>query len=101
MDHCFGFYDKLGKPGACKEKYTLFADIGEDASEGDRGVYTTMLLDVFQPKKKLIFLFDYGDDWRFDVTCKSIEERTSNFRKPKILNPNGTPPIQYPDMDDE
>lgn len=100
MDHCFGFYDKLGRRGVTKEEYTLFADIGEEANPGDPGVQTTALLDVFHPGKKLIFLFDYGDDWRFDVTCKSIEETTSKFRKPKILNPQGTPPEQYPDYEE-
>jgi hypothetical protein len=101
MDHCFGFYDKLGRPGETKEEYTLFADIGEEANPGDRGVRTTRLPDVFHPGKKLIFLFDYGDDWRFDVTCKSIEETKSKFRKPKILNPHGTPPVQYEEPDDD
>lgn len=100
-DHCFGFYDKLGRKGVAKEEYTLFADIGEESNPGDPGVKTTALLDVFHPGKKLIFLFDYGDDWHFDVTCKSIEVTTSKFRKPKILNPKGKPPSQYEDFDDE
>lgn len=95
LDHCFGFYDKLGRPGASKEEYTLFADIGEESNPGDPGVQTTALVDVFRPGKKLIFLFDYGHDWRFDVTCKSIEETSSRFRKPKVLEKQGTPPIQY------
>ncbi len=99
MDHCFGFYDKLGRRGVAKEEYTLFADIGEESNPGDPGVQTTALPDVFHPGKKLIFLFDYGDDWRFGVTCKSIEETKSKFRKPKILEPKGVPPEQYPDCD--
>jgi Plasmid pRiA4b ORF-3-like protein len=94
-DHCFGFYDKLGSQGETQEEYTLFSDIGEESNPGDPGVQTTALLDVFQPGKKLIFLFDYGDDWRFDVTCKSIDETTSKFRKPKIVNPKGKLPSQY------
>ncbi len=101
LDHCFGFYDKIDRRGVTKEEYTLFADIGEESNPGDLGVQTTALLDVFHPGKKLIFLFDYGDDWRFDVTCKTIEETTSKFRKPKILNPKGKPPIQYDYSDDD
>lgn len=100
IDHCFGFYDKLGGRGVTKEEYTLFADIGEESNPGDRGVQTTALLDVFSPGKKLIFLFDYGADWRFGVICKSIEKTTSKFRKPKILHPTGKPPIQYGDPEE-
>ena len=99
-DHCYGFYNNLKNPYRSTEEYTLFADIGEDAKEGDTGVCSTDLIHVFQPKKKLLFHFDYGDDWHFIVTCLKIEETKSNFRKPKILDPKGTPPVQYPDYDE-
>lgn len=52
----------------------------------------------------MLFLFDYGFDYGFDwrslVTCVTIEDTKSMFRRPKILNPTGTPPEQYPDCDD-
>lgn len=101
LDHCFGFYDKIGRRGVSNEEYTVFADIGAEANPEDPGVQTTELIDVFHPGKKLIFLFDYGDDWRFGVTCQSIEETTRPFRKPKILNRKGKPPVQYEYPDDE
>jgi len=99
-DHCYGFYDNLKNPYKSNEEYTLFADIGEEAKESDTGVGSTGLEGVFKPKKKLLFLFDYGDDWHFIVTCVKIEETTSKARKPKILDPRGTPPEQYPESDD-
>ncbi len=100
MDHCFGFYSNLKKVSPSEEEYTLFADIGEEVSAHDKGVKTTLLTDVFKPKKQMLFLFDYGDDWRFFVTCETIEDTKSMFRRPKIFNPIGNPPEQYPDIDE-
>jgi len=101
LDHCYGFYDNLKRVTPSKEEYTLFADIGEEVNDGDKGVRTTLITAVFKPNKKMLFLFDYGDDWRFIVTCVKIEETKSMFRKPKILDAKGTPPEQYPDYDEE
>jgi hypothetical protein len=100
MDHCYGFYSNLKRVTPSEEEYTLFADIGEEASAHDKGVRTTLLTDVFQPKKQMLFLFDYGDDWRFLITCEKIEETKSMFRRPKILNSIGTHPVQYPDYEE-
>ncbi|MCW1923054.1 plasmid pRiA4b ORF-3 family protein [Luteolibacter arcticus] len=100
MDHCFGFYDNLKNTHRSKEEYTLFADIGEEAKDGDSGVKTTLVDAVFRPKKKMLFLFDYGDDWMFLVTCTGEAEGRA-FKRPKLLATSGTPPVQYPDWDEE
>lgn len=100
MDHCFGFYSNLKRVRPSDEEYTLFADIGEEVSAHDKGVRTTLLTDVFKPKKQMLFFFDYGADWRFLVTCETIEDTKSMFRRPKILSPTGMPPEQYPDCDE-
>ena len=100
MDHCFGFYDNLKRITPSKEEYTLFADVGEEASEHDTGVEQTLVATVFTPRKKMIFLFDYGDDWRFLVTCLG-EEARRGFKCPKVLSNIGTPPVQYPPYEDD
>ncbi|MFV0338254.1 MAG: hypothetical protein ACK5LK_08450 [Chthoniobacterales bacterium] len=48
----------------------------------------------------MIFLFDYGDDWMFLVTCTK-EEETRAFRKPKVLSKKGQAPEQYPDYEED
>jgi hypothetical protein len=101
MDHFFGFYSNLKNVTPSEEEYTLFADIGEEVEPHDKGVRTTCLMDVFIPKKKMLFLFDYGDEWRFIVTCESIEPTKSMFRVPRFFDKKGIPPVQYPDYDDE
>lgn len=99
FDHAFGFYDNLKNPYRSKMEYTLFADLGQDAKEDDPGVQDTPVGGVFKPRKKMIFLFDYGDDWMFLVNCtEELEMRT--FKRPKILATSGEAPEQYPDYDD-
>lgn len=73
---------------------------GEDAKEGDKGVVKTKIGAVFKPGKKMLFLFDYGDDWMFPVTCTG-EGEASVFKRAKILATTGKPPVQYPDTEEE
>lgn len=100
MDHAFGFYNNLRNPYRSTEEYTLFSDIGEDAKEGNTGVQSTRIDSVFTPKKTMIFLFDYGDDWWFLLTCTGETEGRA-FKRPKLLSSTGKPPVQYPDWEDE
>ena len=99
-DHAYGFYDNLKKPYQSKQEYTLFATLGEAANPDDPGVEGTLIGTVFKPKKKLLFLYDYGDDWRFLVTCTG-EANARAFKRPKLIAESGTPPPQYPDIDNE
>jgi hypothetical protein len=99
MDHCYGFYNNLKRYFDSSEEYTLFFDIGEDSTETDTGVQGTGIADVFQPKKKMLFLFDYGDDWMFLVNCTG-EAEAKPFKRPKLLSTKGKPPEQYPDCDE-
>lgn len=99
MDHCFGFYNNLKNPYRSDEEYSLFVDIGESDNPRAKGVKTTPISEAFAPEKVMIFVFDYGDDWWFRLTCTAEQEGRS-FRKPKILSTIGTPPVQYPHFDE-
>lgn len=93
FDHAFEFCDNLQNPYASKERYTLFADIGE--GDGEPGVKDTRVSAVFQPKKSMVFHFDYGDDWKFLVTCTAVQESAAKRKFKKVLATQGTPPVQY------
>ena len=54
---------------------------------------------VFRPKRKMVFHFDYGDDWFFLVTCTAVTDSAAKRRFKKVLATTGTPPEQYPDPD--
>jgi hypothetical protein len=99
FDHCFEFCDNLNNPYDSKERYTLFADIGE--ADDDPGVKKTPISEVFTEGRTMLFHFDYGDDWEFLVTCTDIGEETASRRYRKVLSRRGTPPEQYPPCEEE
>jgi hypothetical protein len=100
FDHAFGFYDNLRNPYKSNECYTLFADMDE-GGEGELSVQRTLVEEVFTKGRKMIFLFDYGDDWQFLLTCKKLEPAQTKKEVREVLSEKGDKPIQYPDYDDE
>lgn len=99
FDHAFQFCDDLGNPYASAERYTLFADMGVDDAD-DPGVENTHVSAVFRPGRKMLFHFDYGDDWFFLVECTDVKESTAKRPFRKVLSTRGSPPEQYPDYED-
>ena len=101
FDHAFGFYSNLtGRFHESPERYELFADMGE-ADPGVGSVEKTAVSKVFgKVGKKMLFLFDYGDDWRFTVELVKLGEKKPATRYPRLLVTSGDAPEQYPDPDD-
>lgn len=101
FDHYFGFYS--GEPFGPKRKhpcYELFADMGE-ADPGVRSVKKTKIAQAFPAVgHSLLFLFDYGDEWRFRVKLKETRRKAPKTRYPRVVASNGEAPAQYPDPDD-
>lgn len=96
FDHAFEFCDNLKHPYRSEERYTLFADMGE-GEPGDQSVKRTTISAVFRPRRKMIFHFDYGDDWYFLVTCTAVKESSAKKAFKKVIATQGTPPEQYPE----
>lgn len=99
FDHPFEFCDNLKNPYRSKERYSVFADMGE--GEGEPGVSATPVSQVFRPRRKMLLHFDYGDDWFFLVTCTGVAESDKKRRFRKVISTTGEAPEQYPDDDDE
>ena len=79
--------------------YELFADMGE-ADAGVLGVKKTKITQAFpQIGHSMLFLFDYGDEWRFRVTLTKMEKKIAKVRYPRIVATRGEAPEQYPDPD--
>lgn len=102
MDHSFGFYDNLKNWVRSEEGYELFADIGEKMNFP--GVKKAKVSKVFHtPKRKMLLLFDYGDEWKFIV--QYLEDGDLRGAKlPVLLDSKGMAPDQYGsffDADDE
>ena len=102
FDHAFGFYSDLKNPyGRSGERYELFADM-EDGDSDAGSVERTKVAQVFgTPGKKMLFLFDYGDDWRFQVELLDLGEKAPKTRYPKVVSSAGKAPPQYPSFDGE
>jgi len=96
FDHCYGFYDNLNRPFDSKEMYELFTDIGEEPTEGALGVEHVRISRVFDSVgKKLLFLFDYGDNWYFTVELLEIKKIGDRVKYPKVIKRVGRTPKQY------
>lgn len=102
LDHCFGFFSKISRMDYfdSDEKYELFTDLieeGQDIEPTDAGsVKKTMVKDVWKNKgDKMLFLFDYGDCWLFEVKLIDFAERESGKKYPHVLKKTGRAPRQY------
>jgi Plasmid pRiA4b ORF-3-like protein len=49
----------------------------------------------------MLFLFDYGDNWLFRVTLRTIGEKSARARYPRVVATRGEAPAQYGDDDDD
>ena len=100
FDHPFGFYDNIKRWSHSDEGYELFADIGEGSKF--KGVKITRVNKVFDEiGKKMLFLFDYGDEWHFIVELKGIEPQSENAKYPFVVESVGDAPPQYGEPDEE
>lgn len=103
FDHAFGFYTGLtpAKMHKIFPKYELFADMG-DADPRVLGVKKTGISQAFADVgHTMLFLFDYGDDWLFRVTLRTIGKKSAKARYPRIVATLGEAPAQYADDDED
>jgi hypothetical protein len=75
-----------------------------DIFEGNdsRDVRTTTLDSLsLKLKQEFMYLFDYGDEWRFKVRVHATnEEADPEAEYPRIVEAVGEAPLQYPDWDE-
>ncbi|MEZ4669900.1 MAG: hypothetical protein R3E39_18500 [Anaerolineae bacterium] len=70
--------------------------------EVERDVRTTTLESLeLNVGKTFLYLFDYGDEWRFNVAVESITPDAPDVNYPRITGSAGEAPQQYPAWDDE
>jgi hypothetical protein len=102
FDHAFGFYSGLTHATMMRgRKYELFADMGE-AEPGVLGVKKAKVGEAFPAVgHQMMFLFDYGDEWRFRTKLVKTGEKAAKVRYPRVVASHGEAPEQYPDPDAE
>jgi hypothetical protein len=53
------------------------------------------------PKQEFMYLFDYGDEWRFKVRVHAINENADpDAEYPRLVESVGKAPEQYPAWDE-
>jgi hypothetical protein len=102
FDHPFGFYSKLTgrEVMRAQPKYELFADM--EAGSDAKSVKRTRVATAFpQIGHKMLFLFDYGDEWRFVVEVIGFGQKVPRAPYPKLLKQTGKAPKQYGEWDED
>jgi hypothetical protein len=102
LDHAFGFYDHVRSWVDSEECYELFKDLEEEGTltpdpySTGKSVKRTGLSEVFNNVgKRMLFLFDYGDEWRFILELKGIEPAKKDAKYPLTVKSVGEAPPQY------
>jgi hypothetical protein len=52
------------------------------------------------PGQSMTLIYDFGDNWRFDVQLEAIEPPGAKIKAPRILEEHGQAPEQYPSWDE-
>ena len=104
FDHCFAFYSDAHKYPSSdhNEIYELFVDIGEEPTAPHaRGVKKIKVEEAFREiGKVMLFMFDYGDDWRFTVALKKVRPMVAGEKLPAVEKKIGKAPMQYAPVKD-
>ncbi|HMV41827.1 MAG TPA: hypothetical protein PK079_09415 [Leptospiraceae bacterium] len=98
LDHEYGYFDNIENWIQSQEIYLMDGD----ASFRSTGYVTKVTVgEVFNvPDKKMLFLFDYGDEWSFIIELIRTEVPAGNVKfTPKVIEKKGNPPPQYPDFE--
>jgi hypothetical protein len=93
-DHLYSFFMD-GKPwsrAAINHPYCEEPPFADEVLIGQVGL---------REKQTILYLFDYGDSWEFQVMLTAIHEADVPLKHPVILKTVGESPEQYPDWDDE
>jgi hypothetical protein len=94
FDHSFGFYDNIKNFYRSTEGYELFGD-NPDTWEGKvrpefKGVVKVPVNRAFPEKgKKMLFLFDYGDECYLRVVLREIRNPEPGQRYPMLEKSEG------------
>ena len=93
-DHLYAFY----LDGKERSRRSVNAPYSNEPPFTDEVLISEVGLRV---KQRFLYLFDFGDQWRFDVTLLSIKSSEDVPTRPVIVKSVGEAPEQYPLYDDD
>jgi hypothetical protein len=96
-DHCYDFF--VGK-----SPHDVRNSLGqsEDYAPASKKLQKITLDQVLPPPKghKLFYWFDFGDDWKFEITLKGTKEKAPGMKYPQLIAEKGPKPEQYPQVEE-
>lgn len=103
FDHAFGFFSKIAENRYfdSDKKYELFTDLKDEGIEptGAESVKKTKISDVWKKVgDKMLFLFDYGDNWQFVVELIRFGAAEPKTKYPRVIKKLSQAPEQYPEI---
>ena len=103
FDHAFGFYGNLKADYyPMPRSATSCSPTWAKADEGVRSVRRTRLGTAFpEVGKTMLFLFDYGDEWRFKVELIGLGRKEPRAVYPRVVKRVGEAPPQYPGLEED
>jgi len=99
FEHAFGFFSRLtGRVFASPIRYELLPDAAIVGAS--RNVHETSVAHAF-PRlgSKMLFVYDYGDEWRFRVELIGRGEPATGVPYPRVVARIGKAPEQSPGTD--
>ncbi|MEO1145130.1 MAG: plasmid pRiA4b ORF-3 family protein [Cyanobacteria bacterium J06638_22] len=92
--YLFSFRDRMGRMIEIHHPYNDWQD--------GPGTDQVLIGDLpLQPGASMTYLFDFGDNWEFQVVLEEIQPGKPKRSSNKILERKGKAPEQYPDWDDD
>lgn len=98
FDHAFGFFSNIGEASYLdsERSFELFTDMPDVEPTGAGSVEKTKIKEAWKQKgDRMLFLFDYGDEWKFVVELIGLKDKDSKVKYPNILKKIGKAPKQY------
>lgn len=90
--HLFRYRNRFGIFEEVKHPYTEQSPSTAEVKVGELPL---------RPGSMLEYLFDFGDNWLFEVCVERVEPMNPKLRKPMMIDGRGQAPPQYPNLDDE
>ncbi|HYH87049.1 MAG TPA: plasmid pRiA4b ORF-3 family protein [Pyrinomonadaceae bacterium] len=90
--HLFRYRNRFGIFEEVKHPYTEESPSTAEVKVGELPL---------RPSSMLEYLFDFGDNWLFEVWLEKLEPLNPKLRKPMMIEGRGQAPTQYPNLDNE
>jgi hypothetical protein len=92
-DHLYSFFMD-GIPWSDEKFTSPYEDEGPHVDEVSIGELGLVKGQTF------LYLFDYGDEWRFRVALEEIQQNKPHPKRPRIVESKGESPEQYPNWEE-